>query len=76
MRWLVLVLLAVLFVLRYDFWWWNEPRLVLGLPIGLTYHIAFCFAITIVMSLVVRFAWPLDDDHESPRADSDDGAGP
>lgn len=75
MRWLVLVLLAVLFVLRYDFWWWNEPRLVLGLPIGLTYHIAFCFAVTIVMSLVVRFAWPLSDDLESLDADSDDGAG-
>ncbi|MEM9408194.1 MAG: hypothetical protein AAGA81_19315 [Acidobacteriota bacterium] len=69
---MVLLLLAALFVLRYDFWWWAEPRLVFGLPIGLTYHIAFCFAVTGVMSLVVRFAWPLDDAAET-EPEKEDG---
>ena len=68
MRRFVLLALAVLFVLRYDFWWWNDPGMVFGLPIGLAYHIAFCFAVTAVMALVVRHAWP----HEVVDTDDSD----
>ena len=58
MRGLVLLLLAGLFLLRYDLWWWDEPKLLLGLPIGLTYHVAYCLVAAAVMAVVVRHAWP------------------
>ncbi len=64
MRLFALLLLGALFVLRYDFWSWNDARLVAGLPLGLTYHVAFCFAASAVLALVVRFAWPLGDEED------------
>lgn len=50
--------LALLFVLHHDVWFWHEPRLVLGLPAGLLYHVAFCLAAAALMALAVRRAWP------------------
>ena len=50
--------LPVLYVLHNDFWLWDDPRMVLGLPVGLTYHAAFCIAATVVMWLLVTYAWP------------------
>ena len=58
MRRLTFLLLAAALVLRHDFWWWDDASLVLGLPIGLTYHLGFCLAVSAIMTLVVRFAWP------------------
>lgn len=55
--WLVLVL-AALFVVRLDLWWWRDPSLVLGLPIGLVYQVVFCLLVVVVMAGAVRFAWP------------------
>ena len=58
--------LLVLFVLHNDLWLWFDPRLVLGLPVGLTYHIAYCLVVSLVMGLLVRYAWPRRlDDRES-----------
>jgi hypothetical protein len=54
---LYLALLA-LYVLHNDLWLWNDPRLVLGLPIGLAYHIGFCIAVSATLALLVVFAWP------------------
>lgn len=54
-RWhLVLLILAALFFLHNDFWLWERPRVVLGLPAGLLYHLSYCFLVSIVMALVVR----------------------
>jgi hypothetical protein len=55
--------LLLAFVLRHDLWFWSDPRFVLGLPVGLTYHVVFCIGVALLMALVVRFAWPtgLDD---------------
>ena len=64
MRLFALLLLAALFVLRYDFWWWNDASLMAGLPLGLSYHVAFCFAASAVLALVVRYAWPLRDEED------------
>ena len=50
--------LLALYVLHNDLWLWNDPRLVLGLPIGLVYHIGFCVAASAVLALLVLFAWP------------------
>ncbi|MDH3626167.1 MAG: hypothetical protein OES25_00750 [Acidobacteriota bacterium] len=58
MRALLFLVLFLLFVLRHDLWWWDRPDLVLGLPIGLLYHALFCLAVSVVMALLVRHAWP------------------
>ncbi len=63
------VLLAALFVLHQDVWLWRDARIVLGLPIGLAYHVAFCVAASVVLVLAVRWSWP----REVPP--DDDGGG-
>ena len=51
-------ILVLLVALHQDFWLWNDGSLLLGLPIGLTYHIVYCLVVTVVMALLVRYAWP------------------
>ena len=58
MRRLLYVLLALFFVLRYDLWLWDDARLFAGLPAGLLFHVAYCFAAAILLGLLVRYAWP------------------
>ena len=50
--------LAALYLLHKDFWFWQNPTLVFGLPVGLVYHIAFCIVVTVLMTLLVKYAWP------------------
>ena len=69
-RAVVAALLAALFVLHQDTWLWNDARLVLGLPIGLAYHVAFCLAATLVLTIAVRWSWPREAsavDAEEPQ---------
>ena len=65
-RWLLAVLVVVLYVLHQDVWFWRQARpLVLGfLPVGLFYHLCYSVAAAFAMWLLVRFAWPahLDPD--------------
>ncbi|MFQ5650303.1 MAG: DUF3311 domain-containing protein [bacterium] len=49
---------VLLFLLRIDFWLWDDARLVLGLPIGLFYHIVYCFIVSGVMVFLSRRFWP------------------
>ena len=60
MKRLLYAALAVLFLLHQDFWFWNDGRMVLGLPVGLTYHVLYCLAAAAMMALLVKFAWPAD----------------
>lgn len=62
--------LAVLYLLHNDLWLWHDPRLVLGLPVGLLYHVAFCVATAVVLTLLVLYAWPdhLEVPDEAPGA--------
>ncbi len=64
-RILLYAALAILFGLHNDLWLWTDRSLVLGLPVGLTYHLLYCIATAALMALMVRYAWP-----------SDTGAGP
>ena len=48
-------LLVLLFVLHNDFWLWDNAQIVLGIPIGLLYHIVYCFVATILMAIIVKF---------------------
>lgn len=57
--------LLALYVLHNDFWAWWDGRLVFGLPIGLTYHIALTLGAVVALAVLVRFGWPVDLMHES-----------
>ena len=48
-------LLVVLYVLHNDFWFWGTSQIVLGLPIGLLYHIVFCIAASLLMYSLVKY---------------------
>lgn len=52
--------LPALWLLHNDFWLWDDPRILLGLPVGLLYHVLFCLAAAALMTILVRFAWPRD----------------
>ncbi|HEX9653408.1 MAG TPA: hypothetical protein VGA99_06835 [bacterium] len=57
-------LLAMLYILHTDWWFWNDARLVFNLPVGFLYHIGYCLVATMVMFLLVKFAWPSHLDME------------
>jgi hypothetical protein len=57
-RALLYAALAALYVLHNDLWLWNDPRLFLGLPVGLVYHIGFCVVVSAVLGLLVFVAGP------------------
>jgi hypothetical protein len=56
-RWILYAALVALYLLHNDFWFWNTPQLVLGVPVGLLYHITFCVVVTLLMALFVNRAW-------------------
>lgn len=66
------LVLVGFFVLHNDLWLWNDSRLVLGFPIGLSYHALFSLATAVLMALLVRYAWPShlsdDDGHDTGAA--------
>lgn len=57
---LLVVAVVVLYILHQDFWFWRTARpLVLGfIPIGLFYHAFFSVMASLLMWLLVKFAWP------------------
>ena len=59
-RLLLALVIAALYVLHQDAWFWREARpLVFGfLPIGLAYHALYCIAISLLMWTLARVAWP------------------
>ena len=57
-RWTLYLALIVLYLLHKDFWFWRNPMLILGLPVGLVYHIEFCVVVTVLMALLAKYAWP------------------
>ncbi len=64
-RSILYTLLVLLYFLHTDWWFWNDSRLILNLPVGLLYHIGFCVAAAALMFLLVKFAWPAHLDLES-----------
>ncbi len=77
-RWLLYAALVAMLALHNDVWFWDDPSLVLGLPVGLTYHIGFCIAAAVLMFLLQRFAWPAKlevGDEVTPGAAADEEGG-
>src|SRR5262249_49613880 len=56
---LVLVVIAV-YLLHQDYWNWKKAEpLVFGfLPVGLAYHAGYSILASVMMAILVRFAWP------------------
>lgn len=65
-RILLVILVVALYALHQDFWYWRTARpLVFGfIPIGLFYHACFSVAASLLMWLLVKFAWPAHLEHE------------
>ncbi len=59
-RWALYGALVLLYLLHNDLWQWHDGRLALGLPVGLTYHLAYCLATAALMAALVRWAWPTE----------------
>jgi hypothetical protein len=60
-----ILVLAIGFVgLHLNYWMWDDARIVLGLPANLLYHVILSLVLSVVLTLLVRRAWPryLDED--------------
>ena len=63
------ILLFIVYLLHNDLWLWNDATLVMGIPIGLFYHIMFCVVASAVLCMLVTYAWPeyLEDAEEGEK---------
>jgi len=50
---LLWIAIAVLFLLHNDFWLWDDPRRLLGLPVGLAWHALYCLAVAAVLAALL-----------------------
>ena len=52
--------IAALYALHQDVWFWRDARPLFAgfLPVGLTYHAAYCIAAAVLMWALTTFAWP------------------
>ena len=77
-RILLLVAVVVLYALHQDFWFWRTAHpLVFGfVPIGLFYQACFSVAASLLMWLLVKFAWPAHLEREVEQSDSPEDATP
>ena len=65
MRHLLYISLAVLYLLHNDLFLCDDSCLIYGFPSGLLYHIVYCFAVAVLMFLLIRYAWPENLEAES-----------
>jgi hypothetical protein len=73
---LLVVAVVVLYILHQDVWFWRTAHpLVFGfVPIGLFYHACFSIAASLLMWLLVKFAWPSHLEMEVEQQTSDEEA--
>jgi hypothetical protein len=57
---LLTMLVLAVYLLHQDYWNWSTAQpLVFGfLPIGLAYHAGYSILASIMMAILVKFAWP------------------
>jgi hypothetical protein len=65
--WPIAGLFLVAFFSRIDLWQWHDSRFVLGLPIGLSYQIGFCFVVTVLLAMMLRFGVEISDPTDQGR---------
>jgi hypothetical protein len=56
----LIVLVVALYLLHQDFWFWRTAHpLAFGfLPIGIFYHACYTLAVSLVMWVLIKQAWP------------------
>jgi len=70
------IAVVALYILHQDYWFWRTAHpLVFGfIPIGLFYHGAFSIAASLLMWMLVKYAWPahleLDVEHQKSEEDA------
>ncbi len=67
MKPLLYTALVILALLHNDIWLWHNPNIMLGLPVGLLYHIAYCVVASLLFIAIVKFIWPKELDAEQPQ---------
>ncbi len=67
-RWFLVLLVIVLYALHQDVWFWRSAQpIVWGfLPVGLFYHVCFTLAVSGLMWLLVKLAWPTQLEQVTP----------
>ena len=74
-RVLLVVAVVTLYVLHQDSWFWRTAHpLVFGfVPIGLFYQACFSVAASLLMWMLVKFAWPehLEREIEKQKTEED-----
>ena len=62
---------VALYLFHQDFWFWRtaHPMAFGFLPIGLFYHAGYTVAVSVLMWLLVKYAWPshLETDLDSKK---------
>lgn len=73
---LLVVAVIALYVLHQDIWFWRTAHpLVFGfVPIGLFYQGCFSVAASLLMWLLVKYAWPVHLEQEIEHGESEEGA--
>ena len=67
MKWLLTLLVIIVYVLHQDYWQWADRSLVLGiLPVGLAYHAGYCILAACLMAVLVKTAWPAELEESVP----------
>jgi hypothetical protein len=76
MKWLLTLMVVLVYLLHQDLWFWHDRTLVLGfLPVGLAYHAAYSILAAIMMAVLVRFAWPSYLEGAEPETSLQGGGG-
>ncbi len=69
MKWLLTLLVIVVYLLHQDFWLWSDRSLIFGfLPVGLAYHAGYSLLAAGMMALLVKFAWPAELEQDVPES--------
>ena len=74
LRFLLYAGLGLAAVLRLDLWLWTDPARVLGLPVGMTYHVVYCLVVAGLLWLLIRHAWPVHLSVEADRSEQREDA--
>ncbi|MGH9903396.1 MAG: hypothetical protein ACRD68_16440 [Pyrinomonadaceae bacterium] len=74
-RALLVIAVLTLYVLHQDIWFWRTARpLVFGfVPVGLFYHACFSAAASLLMWLLVTYAWPSHLEEEVEHGRTEEG---
>lgn len=78
-RLLLVIAVVALYVLHQDFWFWSTPYFRGGIPlgfvpIGLFYQACFSVAASLLLWLLVKFAWPAHLERELEKDESEEEA--